>query len=223
MCRADRADDPLTICLFSGPQIQLFRFHHLMLTLYSPALLSIDYPTRLLRLCLGKLSPLLEPRPLPATGQAPMPNGGGKRGKKRARGAEDGLVGGLEGRESRALSSEESGVILESLRCKPCLCKQEIPAEEESVTPLLHLTPLLAPEFLTLSIRLHLSLHLSLPTIPSLFRCTRMYDAVSHVLEEALLINESYSGTSPGWKSVILSVLVRYPHRLQGALADSLA
>ncbi len=85
-----------------------------MLTLYPPALLPIDYPSRLLRLCLGKLSPLLEPRPQPSAG--PIVNGGGKRGKKRARGAEDGLVGGLEGRDSKSLGDEEIEVVLESLR-----------------------------------------------------------------------------------------------------------
>ena len=43
-------------------------------------------------------------------------NGGGKRGKKRARGAEDGLVGGLEGRESKTLSWQDSEVIIKSLK-----------------------------------------------------------------------------------------------------------
>lgn len=85
-----------------------------MLSFYPPALLPIDYPTRLLRFCLGRLSPLLDTRPLLTT--TPMTNGGGKRGKKRARGAEDGLVGGLEGRESRTITTGDSEVILESLR-----------------------------------------------------------------------------------------------------------
>jgi len=71
---------------------------------------------------------------------------------------------------------------------------------------LLHPTPLLSPELLRLSIRLHLSLHLSFPSLPSYD--SRLADAVAHVLEDALLMNDSQSGTAYGWKSLILSVLV---------------
>ena len=99
----------------SQSQVQLFRFHHLILTMYPSAILPAEFSTRLLRLSLHKLAPLLEPSPLPAA--AKLTNGGGKRGKKRVRGAEDGLVGGLEGREGRAVSSDEIEVILESLEC----------------------------------------------------------------------------------------------------------
>lgn len=85
-----------------------------MLTFYPPALLPAEYPTRLLRLCQGKLAPLLDPRSMPSV--EPMMNGGGKRGKKRARGAEDGLVGGLEGRESKTVSWQDSEVIMKSFK-----------------------------------------------------------------------------------------------------------
>lgn len=44
--------------------------------------------------------------------------GGGKRGKKRARGAEDSLVGGLEGREAQAVTHETVKAIIASLQCK---------------------------------------------------------------------------------------------------------
>ena len=43
-------------------------------------------------------------------------NGGGKRGKKRARGAEDGLIGGLEGRETRAVPEQAVEVALAALK-----------------------------------------------------------------------------------------------------------
>ena len=51
-----------------------------------------------------------------------MPYGMSKRGKKRARGAEDGLVGGLEGRERSALSSQEIDIIAASLSCELNTC-----------------------------------------------------------------------------------------------------
>ncbi|CAD6577358.1 MAG: hypothetical protein TREMPRED_001937, partial [Tremellales sp. Tagirdzhanova-0007] len=157
--------------------------------MYPSAILPAEFSTRLLRLSLHKLAPLLEPSPLPAA--AKLTNGGGKRGKKRVRGAEDGLVGGLEGREGRAVSSDEIEVILESLE----------------LTPLLHPTPLLSSELLTFSIRLHLSLHVSIPSLETAHNDWRIPVAVTHVLEEALLINEAQSGTSSGWKTVVLSVL----------------
>ena len=176
-----------------------------MLSSHPPALLAIDYPTRLLRLCLGVLSPLLEPRPLPVSG--PITNGGGKRAKKRAREGEDGLVGGLEGRESTMFGAGEIQLMVESLKCAWASLPPDL-ADMDTVTPLLHRTPLLSPELLTLSLRLHISVHLTLPSLPTLSKDSAMIDAIAHVLEEALLINESSSGTSPGWKSVILSVLV---------------
>lgn len=105
----------------SQSQAQLFRFHRLILNLYPPAVLPTEYSTRLLRLSLRKLAPLLEPWSVSVT--AKLTNGGGKRGKKRVRGAEDGLVGGLEGRESKGVSNDEIEVVLESLRCSllPCV------------------------------------------------------------------------------------------------------
>lgn len=42
-------------------------------------------------------------------------SGGGKRGKKRTRAEEDGVVGGLEGREKRRIG-REVGLVLEALR-----------------------------------------------------------------------------------------------------------
>ena len=80
--------------------------------------------------------------------------------------------------------------------------------DEEIVTPLLHPTPLLPSELLTFSIRLHLSLHVSAPSLETSVDDWRIPIAVTRVLEEALLINEAQSGTSSGWKTVVLSVLV---------------
>ncbi len=82
-----------------------------------------------------------------------------------------------------------------------------------AVTPLLHPTPLLAPSHLTFSIRLHLALHLALPSKISLEASIgeRLRKAVENVLEMAVLMTEGEQGTSRGWKSVIISVLVCFP------------
>lgn len=106
------------LTLHSDVQLQLFRLHRLLISLYPPALLPTEYPTRLIRICLGRLSPLLDSRPLPGGPGGSALNGAGsvgKRGKKRARGAEDGLVASLEGRSGRTIGSEGE-VIVEALQ-----------------------------------------------------------------------------------------------------------
>ena len=113
------------------------------------------------------------------------------------RDAEDGLIGSLEGRERRTISEEEADVILAALE----------------LTPLLHPTPLLSPPLMTLSVRLQLSIHLRLATLPrSIFAKPSQHAAISravlNVLEEAVMMNEGDGGTSRGWKTVILSILV---------------
>lgn len=98
--------------------LQLLRFHSFFLEQYPSSLVPVEYPTRLLRLSLGQLAPLLDTKAPLAPAAAQM-NGGSstsKRGKKRARGAEDGLVGGLEGRDRANLAKGEVDVIVESLR-----------------------------------------------------------------------------------------------------------
>jgi hypothetical protein len=81
------------------------------------------------------------------------------------------------------------------------------------VIPLLHPTPLLSPSLLTFSIRLHLSLHLSLPGLAAQFARLEMYErvraGVREVLEQAVLMSEE-DGTARGFKSVILGVLVSF-------------
>jgi hypothetical protein len=93
--------------------MQLLKLHNLLLTLYPSENLPVEYPTRLLKVCLGKAGGLLDSRP--DTGMITN-GGGGKRGKKRQRGQEDGLVGGLEGRDARAMSESTGEVILEALK-----------------------------------------------------------------------------------------------------------
>nr|XP_019047315.1 hypothetical protein I302_03924 [Kwoniella bestiolae CBS 10118]OCF26245.1 hypothetical protein I302_03924 [Kwoniella bestiolae CBS 10118] len=189
-------------------QIQLLKFHHLLMTIFPPAIVPLEYPTRLLRLCLTRVQPLLENRSKAdiSTGNAV----GGKRGKKRARNAEDGLVGGLEGREARTVGEGEVKVIVCALK----------------LVPLLHPTPLLSPSLLTFSIRLHLSLYLSIPSLggmlPSSSAQSELRESVYEVLEKAVLMTEGEGGTGRGWKSLIISVLDQHSESLATVLHPSL-
>nr|XP_018265574.1 uncharacterized protein I303_01944 [Kwoniella dejecticola CBS 10117]OBR87732.1 hypothetical protein I303_01944 [Kwoniella dejecticola CBS 10117] len=189
-------------------QIQLLKFHRLLLSLYPPAIVPLEYPTRLLRLSLTRVQPLLENR---AKSEIPSGNtGGGKRGKKRARGAEDGLVGGLEGRDARTFHTEEVEVIIQAL----------------FLIPLLHPTPLFSPSLLTFSIRLHLSLYLSIPSLggilPSAAAQSDLQAAIQHVLEQVVLMTEGEGGTGRGWKSLIISVLAQHSEKLAPIVHPSL-
>ncbi|KGB80224.3 hypothetical protein CNBG_6062 [Cryptococcus deuterogattii R265] len=178
----------------SDCQTQLLKFHILLLTLFSPSLVPTDYPTRLLRFCISSFSPLLERKNVSASAAASKnESGGGKRGKKRARNAEDGLVGDLEGKGRQSLGAGEVDVILQALK----------------LSPLLHTTPLISPSLLTLSIRLHLSLYLALPSLlssafPSIDAKSEILESVQKVLESVLSVGE---GWSKGYESVIISVL----------------
>ncbi|WVF69904.1 hypothetical protein IAT40_004687 [Kwoniella sp. CBS 6097] len=191
-------------------QTQLLKFHHLIISLYPPALMAVEYPTRLLRLSLKQLSPLLENRSRSTDVSSASTNSGGKRGKKRARGAEDGLVGGLEGRDGRTLAVEEVAVIVQALR----------------LSCLLHPTPLLSPSLLTFSIRLHLSLYLSLPSLSSTFESplsfSEIQENVQDVLKRAVKMTEGENGTGRGWKSLIISVLQHKDESLAPILHPSL-
>ncbi|OCF37432.1 hypothetical protein I316_00553 [Kwoniella heveanensis BCC8398] len=194
-------------------QAQLLKFHHLILNLYPPALLAAEYPSRLIRLSLKQLSPLLENRSRSTDVNAANGGGagvGGKRGKKRARGAEDGLVGGLEGRDGRSLAENEVAVIIQALQ----------------LSSLLHPTPLLSPSLLTYSIRLHLSLYLSLPSLSSSIESPVSFSEVQanvhDVLKDAVLITEGENGTGRGWKSLIISVLQHKDESLAPILHPSL-
>ena len=97
--------------------LQLLKFHSFFLSIYPSSIVPVEYPTRLLRLSLAHLSPLLDPKGQAAPAPTADSSTTSKKGKKRARGAEDGLVGGLEGRDRVNLTEEEIEVIVESLKC----------------------------------------------------------------------------------------------------------
>jgi hypothetical protein len=73
----------------------------------------------------------------------------------------------------------------------------------------------MAPALLTFSIRLHISLYLGLPAISHLLQPPsqeyRVKEALTAVLEAAALMTEGEAGSSRGWKTVVLSVLVSLP------------
>lgn len=97
----------------SQSRILLLRLHSHLLTLFAPALIPASFPTRLLRHALTALHPVL-PQRNSQLGFGTVESG--KRGKKRARGGEDGLVGTFEGRAARAVGSDEMEVALAALQ-----------------------------------------------------------------------------------------------------------
>ncbi|WOO82813.1 uncharacterized protein LOC62_04G006299 [Vanrija pseudolonga] len=169
---------------------KLLLWHTIWLEQYPAAILPTEYVTRLLRFALGVIGTALDSKPTTA-----VPVHQGKRGKKRGRGAEDALVGGLEGRAPKPVSKADAEVILAALE----------------LTPLLHSAPLLSPALLNFSIRLHLSLFLSLPG-----RIASFADKASHLeleravtaaLEHVAIMNEGSGGTSRDIRVLLLSLL----------------
>lgn len=101
----------------SQSHTQLLRLHNLFLQIYPSAIWHPDHPIRLLKLCISKLSPLLDTAATSNVSLVTANGAGGKKGKKRARGEEDGLLASLEGREGRRIGVE-GAVALEALQCE---------------------------------------------------------------------------------------------------------
>lgn len=148
-------------------RLKLFQFHSILLNVYPAAILPVEYTTRLLKFSLGVMGNLLDARPQTASAPAAQQ---GRKNKKRARGQEDALVGGLEGRAPRATSKIDADIVRVAL----------------DLTPQLHSAPLLPPALLTFSIRLHLSLYAALASRPSGFVDVSSGVAVRDSLERAL-------------------------------------
>ncbi|KAL1408936.1 hypothetical protein Q8F55_005750 [Vanrija albida] len=169
---------------------KLLLWHTIWLEQYPAAIIPAEYTTRLLKFALGVIGTALDAKPTTV-----VPVHAGKRGKKRGRGAEDALVGGLEGRAPKPMSKADAEVISAALE----------------LTPLLHSAPLLSPALLNFSIRLHLSLFLSLPG-----RIASFADKASHAelersvaaaLEHVAIMNEGSGGTSRDIRVLLLSLL----------------
>ncbi|TXT10694.1 hypothetical protein VHUM_02199 [Vanrija humicola] len=180
-----------TPAYMADARAKLLLWHTIWLEQYPAAVLPAEYTTRLLRFALGVIGTALDAKPTTAA----VPVHQGKRGKKRGRGAEDALVGGLEGRAPKPMSKADAEVIVAALE----------------LTPLLHSAPLLSPALLNFSIRLHLSLFLSLPgRIASFADKTTHLElerAVTAALEHVALMNEGSGGTSRDIRVLLLSLL----------------
>ncbi|RXK39042.1 hypothetical protein M231_03666 [Tremella mesenterica] len=174
-------------------RLRLIRLHQLLLDVYPATIWPVEYTTRLTKFVLSCLSPMLDKPSEPSHGPKLDLISSGKRGKKRVRNDEDGLISGLEGRDGRGVSDEEMGVMLEVMNLLPSLLT----------------APLLPTALLTFSIRLLLSLSLLLPTLtkPSPQSIVSLQTATQGVLNHLALSTEGEGGTSRSWKTVLLSLL----------------
>lgn len=170
----------------SESRLKLVHFHSILLEVFPPAILPLEYTTRLLRFSLGIMGSLLDTRPQSSSTITPQHR---SKGKKRARGAEDALVAGLEGRASRPPSQEVVDIVLAALE----------------LTRQLHTAPMLPAALLTFSIRLHLSLHLALASRPALMSHGLLTSAVDDVLQEAAHLEAG--GTARDVRALLVSVL----------------
>lgn len=165
-------------------RLNLLRFHGLLLEMFPAPILPVEYTTRLLRFSAGIIGTLLDSRP-PPNAAAPA----GRRSKKRARGAEDALVGGLEGRAPRGATKEDVDIVIAALQ----------------LTPLLHTAPLLSPALLTFSIRLHLSAHLALRSRPTIASYAELTAAIDNALEAAAHLEAG--GTARDVRTLLVALL----------------
>ncbi|EIW68840.1 hypothetical protein TREMEDRAFT_74182 [Tremella mesenterica DSM 1558] len=174
-------------------RVRLLRLHQLLLDVYPATIWPVEYTTRLTKFVLSCLSPILDKPSESSHGPKQDLISSGKRGKKRVRNDEDGLISGLEGRDGRGVSDEEMGVMLEVMNLLPSLLT----------------APLLPTALLTFSIRLLLSLSLLLPTLtkPSPQSIVSLQTATQGVLNHLALSTEGEGGTSRSWKTVLLSLL----------------
>lgn len=164
---------------------KLLQFHSILLEAYPAGSLPAEYTTRLLRFSLGVMGTLLDARPTPTA--APS----GRKSKKRARGQEDALVSGLEGRAPRAISKADADILVAAL---------DLPAKLHSAVP---------QALLSLSLRIHISLHQILPSRQSTFvdrsSLRELQEGVSRVLEAAATLE--VGGTARDIRALLISLL----------------
>jgi hypothetical protein len=148
-----------------GVRVALVDLHAILLKSFPAATWPTEYASRLLRSALSALGTLLDAKPAAAAPVGP----GGRKSKKRARGAEDALVGALDGRAARGPSKSDVDMAAAFLR----------------LTGDLHTAPLLPPALLAFSLRVHLALRLALRARPALAGASPLASALDGVLEEA--------------------------------------
>ncbi|GMK54211.1 hypothetical protein CspeluHIS016_0107970 [Cutaneotrichosporon spelunceum] len=179
-------------------RLQLLRFHSILLEIYPSAILPAEYTSRLLKFSLGVLGTLLDARPA-----VTFATGSGRKGKKRARGAEDALVGGLEGRAPRAASPIEAEILRVAL----------------ALSPALHAA--VQPALLNFSLRLHLAVFAALATRPAFTdpsSAAAVRDALDEALEHAATLEAA--GTARDIRTLLLAVLPTTAER--NAMFDAL-
>ncbi len=169
----------------AGARLQLLRFHGLLLQIYPAATLPAEYTQRLLKFSIGVLGGQLDSRPAITSA-----TGTGRKGKKRARGAEDALVGGLEGRAPPPATPVEAEILSAALE----------------LTPALHACA--PPALLNFSLRLHLALYAALSARPSFTDPTSaaaVRAALDAVLQHATAL--AGAGTARDIRTLLLSIL----------------
>lgn len=107
------------------PQLALIRFHTLLLARLEPNPSSSAYHTRLVKLCIGHVTPLVQQKPV----VVPAEDVGlaGKKGKKRMRGAgDDAFVGSLAGRVGQGMVGRDEGrIVIAALKRESSLLSTE--------------------------------------------------------------------------------------------------
>ncbi|CAK9784465.1 hypothetical protein CC85DRAFT_284757 [Cutaneotrichosporon oleaginosum] len=174
-----------TPAAMAGARLQLLRFHSLLLQIYPAATLPAEYTQRLLKFSLGVLGGVLDARPTVTSA-----TGTGRKGKKRARGAEDALVGGLAGRAPRPATAVEAEIMQAALELSPALHKTVPPA------------------LLNFSLRLHLALYTTIASRPSFTApssATAVRATLDSVLEHAATLEAA--GTARDIRTLLLSIL----------------
>ncbi|KAI5455060.1 hypothetical protein NCC49_002333 [Naganishia albida] len=176
------------------PQLALSRFHALLLARLDVNPSSAAYHTRLVKLCIGQIAPLMQqkPRVAPAADDAAL---AGKKGKKRMRGAgEDAFVGAIAGRVGQGIVGNDQGrIVVAALKLLAVLLPH----------------PALPPALQALAIRLVLSASYSLETQSAaavsadLTLHEKLSRAVDAVLSRAVRLRGG-SGSLGPWAGLML-------------------
>lgn len=191
------------------PQLALIRFHTLILARLDPNPSSSAYHTRLVKLCIGHVTPLMQQKPVVQAEDAGL---AGKKGKKRMRGAgDDAFVGSLAGRVGQGMVSKDEGrVVIAALKREslslPTGANTDHPP---SVLSVLLPHPALPPALQALAIRLVLSASYSLETQSAaavsadLTLHEKISRAVDAVLSKAVKLRGG-SGSLGPWAGLML-------------------
>lgn len=208
------------------PQLALSRFHALLLARLDVNPSSAAYHTRLVKLCIGQIAPLMQqkPRVAPAADDAAL---AGKKGKKRMRGAgEDAFVGAIAGRVGQGIVGKDQGRIVVAALKREFLfffvSSPTVPIlnpRPPIVLAVLLPHPALPPALQALAIRLVLSASYSLETQSAaavsadLTLHEKLSRAVDAVLSRAVRLRGG-SGSLGPWAGLMLDREASFSARL---------